>query len=69
MKFDYRTDPEDQPIAEDYVRELGLDTQRMKDIALLLLNETLQRWLTPLDLWDFCIIIGDRPAWELPGHF
>ncbi len=57
VKFDYRTDPEDQPIAEDYVRELGLDTQRMKDIALLL-NETLQRWLTPLDLWDFCIIIG-----------
>ncbi len=58
VKFDYRTDPEDQPIADDYVRELGLEPGRLKDIALRT-NQILQDWLSPLDLWDFCIVIAE----------
>jgi phosphoribosylaminoimidazole-succinocarboxamide synthase len=57
VKFDYRTDPEDQAIADDYVRELGLDVQRVKDIALQT-NNILRDWLAPRSLWDFCIIVG-----------
>jgi phosphoribosylaminoimidazole-succinocarboxamide synthase len=57
VKFDYRTDPEDQPIAEDYIRELKLDVPLLKDIALRT-NTVLRDWLAPRDLWDFCVIIG-----------
>ncbi|MDQ5821775.1 MAG: SAICAR synthetase [Actinomycetota bacterium] len=57
VKFDYRTEPEDEPIAEDYIRELGYDPQRMKEIALAT-NEVLREWLAPRDLIDFCVVIG-----------
>lgn len=60
VKFDYRTDPEDQPIADDYVRELNYDVRRLKKIALRV-NEILCSWLSPCDLWDFCIVIGVDP--------
>lgn len=63
VKFDYRTDPEDQPIADDYVRELGLDVQRLKDIALQT-NQVLCDWLAPRHLWDFCLVIGRDEAGE-----
>lgn len=57
VKFDYRTDPEDQPIADDYLRELDLDIAQLKEIALRT-NAALREWLAPRDLWDFCIIVG-----------
>lgn len=57
VKFDFRTSPEDQPIAEDYVREYGLDVDRMKALALRT-NEVLREWLAPRVLWDFCVIVG-----------
>ncbi len=57
IKFDYRTDPEDQCLAEDYLTELGVNVSEVRDIALRT-NVTLREWLKPLDLWDFCIVIG-----------
>jgi phosphoribosylaminoimidazole-succinocarboxamide synthase len=57
VKFDFRTVPEDQPIAEDYVREYGLDVNRMKAIALEV-NDVMRQWLAPRVLWDFCVVIG-----------
>jgi phosphoribosylaminoimidazole-succinocarboxamide synthase len=59
VKFDYRTDPEDQPIAEDYVRECGFDPAALKT-KILLINQILRDWLQPNDLWDFCVVFGRR---------
>lgn len=60
VKFDFRIDPEDQPIAEDYLREAGIDPYQLKVIALQV-NTLLKAWLAPRNLLDFCIIIGQRP--------
>lgn len=57
VKFDYRVEPEDTPIAEDYIREYGLEPSLLKTIALNT-NKVLSNWLSPLELYDFCIIIG-----------
>ncbi|MER6831572.1 phosphoribosylaminoimidazolesuccinocarboxamide synthase [Streptosporangium sp. NPDC000563] len=57
VKFDYRVDPEDQPIGEDYLRVLGLPVEEMRERALAV-NETLRSWLHPVDLWDMCLIFG-----------
>ncbi|MCX4634452.1 SAICAR synthetase [Streptomyces sp. RPA4-5] len=57
VKFDYRTDPEDQPIGEDYLRAGGWDVEAFRQCALEC-NEGLRSWLAPLDLWDFCLIMG-----------
>jgi phosphoribosylaminoimidazole-succinocarboxamide synthase len=59
VKFDYRVDPEDQPIADDYLREAGLDPARLKALALRT-NDALARWLEPRDLLDFCLTFGRR---------
>lgn len=61
VKFDYRTDPEDQCIAEDYIREIGYDPAVMRTIALRT-NEALRGWLAPNDLWDFCLVVGAGPG-------
>ncbi|MFF8591629.1 phosphoribosylaminoimidazolesuccinocarboxamide synthase [Streptomyces sp. NPDC015220] len=60
VKFDYRTDPEDQPIGEDYLRATGVDVDAFRQCALST-NESLRSWLAPLDLWDFCLVIGVGP--------
>lgn len=60
VKFDYRINPEDQPIADDYLREAGCDPQMFKTIALQV-NKVLQQWLAPRVLLDFCIVIGRHP--------
>jgi phosphoribosylaminoimidazole-succinocarboxamide synthase len=60
VKLDYRTEPEDQPIAEDYLRECGYDVPRIKALALQT-NEALRSWLAPNDLWDFCLLVGVGP--------
>jgi phosphoribosylaminoimidazole-succinocarboxamide synthase len=57
VKFDYRIDPEDQPIADDYVRASGYCPETLKAIALSV-NTRLRAWLAPADLRDFCLIIG-----------
>lgn len=57
VKFDYRCDPEDQPIGEDYLRALGMPVEEMRRIALKV-NESLRNWLSPSELWDFCLIFG-----------
>lgn len=57
VKFDYRVDPEDQPIGEDYLRLLGIDVEAFRDAAQRC-NTVLRRLLEPLDLWDFCLIIA-----------
>lgn len=58
VKFDYRTEPEDQPIGEDYLRELGLPVEEYRRLARAC-NEVLTRRLAPLELWDFCLVPGD----------
>ncbi|GHH88242.1 hypothetical protein GCM10018793_67200 [Streptomyces sulfonofaciens] len=58
VKFDYRTDPEDQPIGEDYLRLLGVDVEQYRNAALRC-NALLRNLLSPLDLWDFCLVIAD----------
>jgi phosphoribosylaminoimidazole-succinocarboxamide synthase len=60
VKLDYRTEPEDQPIADDYVRAYGYDVDRIKALALQT-NEALRTWLAPRDLWDFCLLVGVGP--------
>ncbi len=57
VKFDYRTSPEDQPIADDYVRAYGLDPEAMKSLALSA-NGLLRVWLAPRDLLDICFVMG-----------
>ncbi|WP_345700166.1 phosphoribosylaminoimidazolesuccinocarboxamide synthase [Kitasatospora terrestris] len=57
VKFDYRTDPEDQPIGEDYLRLLGVDVEHHRKLALDC-NAALRKLLDPLDLWDFCLVIA-----------
>ncbi|KOV67888.1 phosphoribosylaminoimidazolesuccinocarboxamide synthase [Streptomyces sp. MMG1121] len=61
VKFDYRTDPEDQPIGEDYLRVMGVDVEAFRETALEC-NASLRSWLNPLDLWDFCLVIGSDEA-------
>lgn len=57
VKFDYRTEPEDQPIGEDYLRVLGVDVDGHRQLALTC-NDHLRRWLSPNDLIDFCLVVG-----------
>ncbi|MHC3474995.1 phosphoribosylaminoimidazolesuccinocarboxamide synthase [Streptomyces sp. 7R007] len=64
VKFDYRTDPEDQPIGEDYLRALELPVDEWTRIALEV-NESLRSWLRPVEVWDFCLIFGTSPDGEV----
>ena len=57
VKFDYRCEPEDQPIGEDYLRLLGHPVDEWRHLALET-NRILKNWLAPRRLIDFCIIIG-----------
>ncbi|MFD3913115.1 phosphoribosylaminoimidazolesuccinocarboxamide synthase [Streptomyces sp. NPDC058603] len=57
VKFDYRVDPEDQPIGEDYLRALDLPVEELRRQALAV-NTVLGDWLHPVELWDFCLIFG-----------
>lgn len=59
VKFDYRTDPEDEPIGEDYLAELGVPVKQYKRVALRC-NTVLTQKLDPLDLWDFCVVLGQQ---------
>jgi phosphoribosylaminoimidazole-succinocarboxamide synthase len=59
VKFDYRIDPEDIPIAEDYVREAGCNPDQMRRLALDV-NDVLCQWLSAYSLLDFCLIFGGR---------
>jgi phosphoribosylaminoimidazole-succinocarboxamide synthase len=61
VKFDYRVDPEDQPIGEDYLRQIGVDVEANRQTALDC-NDVLRTVLAPLELWDFCIIIAADPT-------
>ncbi|MDC8002704.1 phosphoribosylaminoimidazolesuccinocarboxamide synthase [Aureisphaera galaxeae] len=64
VKFDYRIDPEDQPIAEDYLRAYGEDPDALKRIALQT-NEILLGWLSPSVLVDFCLIFGKNAEGDI----
>lgn len=64
VKFDYRTEPEDQPVAEDYLRAAGHDPGLMKCQALRA-HAALSDWLAPLLLVDICFIFGYGPEGEL----
>jgi phosphoribosylaminoimidazole-succinocarboxamide synthase len=57
VKFDYRIDPEDQPLPDDYVVALGHRVDVLRRIALDV-NGCLQTWLEPLVVLDFCLIFG-----------
>ena len=59
VKFDYRRDPEDLPIAPDYLREAGCDPEEFKEVAIST-NKALAEWLEPRVLIDFCIVLGER---------
>lgn len=58
VKFDYRVEPEDQPIGEDYLRLIGVPVEAFRSTALKV-NEVLVAWLAPFDLWDFCLVIAE----------
>lgn len=60
VKFDYRTEPEDQPIADDYLRAWGLDPEALRAQARRV-NAVLREWLAPLDLVDICFIFAPDP--------
>lgn len=60
VKFDYRTDPEDQPIGEDYLRALDVPVDNLRSLALAV-NDVLIDWLKPVEVWDFCLIFGFTP--------
>ncbi|MFI7232158.1 phosphoribosylaminoimidazolesuccinocarboxamide synthase [Nonomuraea angiospora] len=64
VKFDFRIDPEDQPIGEDYLWGYGVDVEEFRHTARQC-NDCLRKWLEPLDLWDFCLIIGPGPEGDL----
>lgn len=64
VKFDFRIDPEDQPIGEDYLWAYGVDVEEFRHTARQC-NDCLRKWLEPLDLWDFCLIIGPGPEGNL----
>ena len=57
IKFDYRTEPEDIPIAEDYIDRKGYDVQKFKALALEL-NRLLICLFAPYVLIDICFIFG-----------
>ncbi|MFD5563324.1 MULTISPECIES: phosphoribosylaminoimidazolesuccinocarboxamide synthase [Kitasatospora] len=57
VKFDYRVDPEDQPIGEDYLRALDLPVDEFRRLALGV-NASLIEWLDSVQVWDFCVIFG-----------
>ncbi len=57
VKFDYRVDPEDQPISIDYLIEYGVDGPLFRELALKI-NAALCDWLAPRVLIDFCVIFG-----------
>ncbi len=57
VKFDYRVDPEDQPIGEDYLRVLDLPVDEFRRVALKI-NDEIRAWLDPISVWDFCVIFG-----------
>lgn len=63
VKFDYRIDPEDQPLPDDYVGALGHRVDVLRRIALDV-NRCLQEWLEPLVVLDFCLIFGIDDASE-----
>ncbi len=63
VKFDYRTDPEDQPIGEGYLRALNLPVEELSRLALAV-NDSLISWLNPIEVWDFCLIFGIREDGE-----
>lgn len=64
VKFDYRIDPEDQPIASDYVREWGVDPDACRAIVQAA-NAALRAWLAPRVLVDICFILGTHPDGHL----
>lgn len=57
VKFDLRLEPEDVPIADDYVRELGLRVEEVKALALAV-NDELRAWLAPREVVDFCLVVA-----------
>ena len=57
VKFDYRAEPEDQPIGEDYLRAIGLPVDELRRLALEV-NSSLRAWLEPVEVLDFCLIFG-----------
>jgi phosphoribosylaminoimidazole-succinocarboxamide synthase len=59
VKFDFRTSPEDLPIADDYLRAYGIDCDMWKRLALKT-NSLLKEWLSPRVLIDFCLVIGEN---------
>ncbi len=64
VKFDYRIDPEDVPISDDYLKAYGEDPELLKKLALKT-NALLCEWLYPNVLVDFCLIFGDNSDGEL----
>jgi len=64
VKFDYRIDPEDIPIAADYLKIYGEDPELLKKIALKT-NKILCEWLSPNILIDFCLIFGTNDEGEV----
>ena len=61
VKFDYRVDPVDQAIGEDYLEAFGLKVPLLKELARHI-NEILSAWLRPLLLVDICLIFGYLPG-------
>ena len=57
VKFDFRIDPQDLPLPDDYVRELGLPVDWFRETAHKV-NEILIAALPSFAIIDFCLIFG-----------
>jgi len=57
VKFDYRVEPEDQPIGDDYLKAAGLDPDLFRRRARCAFD-VLCAWLSPLVLVDICFVFG-----------
>ncbi len=57
VKFDFRAEPQDLPLPDDYLRELGLPAGAFRETALQV-NRALASALPQFNIIDFCLIYG-----------
>lgn len=63
VKFDFRKDPQDIPIPEDYLRELALPSRLFRKTALEV-NNVISSRLPQFSVVDFCLIFGQTSNGE-----
>lgn len=69
VKFDFRRDPQDLPLPDDYLRELGLPAADFRKVAITV-NDVLRRALPDYLIVDFCLVFGldDQGQWRITSE-